>query len=170
MGHIITECPIIPDPQLNWQELPAAFERAVSDAMKMIRGTGITTPIDVGLKKFTGEQRCWLALYERESQFDGVPKFWVNEQTPGIMDAAVLPQRVTVEEVMVDSVVHEFGHVIEEWAIQNSSDLYALIYGPFSDEEDFSEYLIDYLRNQEDWTQRRSVMDKVIKAYVKDVF
>jgi hypothetical protein len=168
MGHVITNCPIIPDPQLNWQEMPAAFDRAVSDAMKMIRGTGITTKVDVGLKTFTGEQQCWLALYERESQFRGVPQFWINEATPGIMDAAVLPQKVTVEEVMIDSIVHEFGHIIEESSIQ-SSDLYDLIYGPFSDEEDFAEYFIDYLR-YEDWNQRRDVMDKVIKAYVKDVF
>ena len=106
----------------------------------------------------------------RQKHFRGNPQFFVNIQTPGIVDAAVLPQSVTIEDVFEDSLFHETGHVIEEHAKFKNRDMYNLIYGPFSDEEDFAEYMVDYFRYQKDRSQRRSVVDNVIRMYVADVF
>jgi hypothetical protein len=170
MGHIITECPLIPDPELNLQEMPEVFDRAVSGAISMLKSYGINDEIDVGLKQFSGEQRCWLAMYMRESQFQGTPRFFINTQTPGIIDAAVLPQAMTVEDVMTDSFLHEYGHVIEEWAKRKNPEMYRLIYGPFSDEEDFAEYMVDFFRYKKDRSARRDAAEKVIRMYVADVF
>ena len=170
MGHYISECPIIPDPEMNLKEMPDAFHNAFDEAVEMLQAVGINEQFDASLKDFTGEQRCWLAMYIRESQFRGNPQFFVNTATPGIIDAAVLPQSVTVEDVMIDSILHEYGHVIEEWAKRkNRGDMFNLIYGPFSDEEDFAEYMVDYFRYKKD-KARRGGVDKVITMYVKDVF
>ncbi len=172
MGHYISDCPIIPDPELNWNEFPAAFNRALDTALGMLVEYGIEEKIDASLKQFSGEQRCWLAMYMRESQFRGNPVFFVNRATPGIIDAAVLPQKITVEDVMVDSLCHEYGHVIEEYSRlgDNGEEMHSLIYGPFSDEEDFAEYCVDYFRYHKDRSSRRSVVDKVIKLYVEELF
>jgi hypothetical protein len=169
MGHIITECPIIPDPELNLTEMPQAFHRALDTAVALLRGHGIEERIGATLKQFSGDQRCWLAMYMRKTQFDGDPVFHVNTLTPGIIDAAVLPQNVTVEDVFLESLVHEYGHVIEEWAKYKNPEMFKLIYGPFSDEEDFAEYMVDFFIYRKDKT-RRAVADRVIRMYVKDVF
>lgn len=171
MGHYITECPVLPDPEMNLKEMPRAFNTALNDTIKILQKYGIHDRIDASLKQFTGEQRCWLAQYIRESQFEGNPRFFVNTQTPGIIDAAVLPQSVTIEDVFIDSNLHEYGHVIEEWARFENEEMRRLIYGPFSDEEDFAEYMVDYFRHHRNKDQRRKgAVDRVISLYVKDVF
>ena len=111
-------------------------------------------------------------MYIRESQFKGYPKFYVNTQTPGIIDAAVLPQSMTVEDVFIDSILHEQGHVVEEFSRlgEGGEEMNKLIYGPFSDEEDFAEYMVDFFRYHKDRSIRRDVAEKVIRMYVKDVF
>jgi len=171
MGHIINECPLIPDPEMNWDEFPEAFNRAIDTALGFLSEYGIREQIDASLKQFSGNRRCWLALYVRESQFKGTPIFNINKQTPGIIDAAVLPQKMTVEDVMIDSVLHEWGHVLEEYSRlgEGGEEMYSLIYGPFSDEEDFAEYMVDFFRYKKD-RARRGVVDKVIKMYVENVF
>lgn len=169
MGHYVTDCPIIPDPEMRLTEMPAAFNSARDSVVSMLRGYGIEERISASLKQFDGEQRCWLAMYMRETQFRGDPVFYVNTQTPGIIDAAVIPQKMTVEDVFIDSLLHEYGHVIEEWARVKNPEMKKLIYGPFSDEEDFAEYMVDFFRNHRD-VKRRSIVDNVIRLYVKDVF
>ena len=169
-GHYITDCPVISDPEMDLKQMPDAFYRALDNVLKTLKIYGINDWYDARLKQFTGEQRCWLAMYIRQSQFRGNPQFFVNIQTPGIVDAAVLPQSVTIEDVFEDSLFHETGHVIEEHAKFKNRDMYNLIYGPFSDEEDFAEYMVDYFRYQKDRSQRRSVVDNVIRMYVADIF
>ena len=100
----------------------------------------------------------------------GRSQFFVNTHTPGIIDAAVLPQHVTVEDVFEDSLFHEYGHVIEEWGKRKNNEMYKLIYGPFTDEEDFAEYMVDYFSTHKDRSSRKKVVDSVIKMYVDDVF
>ena len=172
MVSYITECPIIPDPELNWEEMPASFKEAVREMSGLLQAHGIHEEITTTLKQFTGGRRCWLALYVRGSQFRGLPIFEVNTQTPGIVDAAVLPQSVTVEDVFIDSLLHEYGHVIEEYARQGYPDqsMKRAIYGPFSDEEDFAEYMVDYFRYHKDQSPRKKVVDSIMKMYVEDVF
>ena len=165
----ITNCPIISDPEMDLKEMPEAFLMAKERALGLLAKAGIHDDVKIGLQKFTGAQQCWLALYERMSQFKAPPRFWVNTQTPGIIDAAVLPQDTTVEDVMVDSVIHEYGHVIEEWARVKNPEMKRLIYGPFSDEEDFAEYMVDFFRYHKD-RKRVDVVRKVVKLYIEDAF
>ena len=103
------------NPELNLREMPSAFYRARDEVIRILKGYGITDRIDASLKQFTGNERCWLAMYIRESQFKGYPKFYVNTQTPGIIDAAVLPQSMTVEDVFIDSLTTSTA-VVEEFA------------------------------------------------------
>lgn len=165
----MTRCPIVSDPEMDLKEMPEAFIMAKERALGYLHKAGIDDDIDIGLKKFYGEQECWLALYQRMTQFKTNPKFFVNTQTPGIIDAAVLPQNMTVEDVMVDSILHEYGHVIEEWARVKSPEMKRLIYGPFSDEEDFAEYMVDFFRYRKDG-KRRDTVDKVVKLYISGAF
>ncbi|TFG89923.1 MAG: hypothetical protein E4H16_02755 [Candidatus Atribacteria bacterium] len=170
MGHYITDCPIVPDPEMDLKQMPETFWMAKERVLGMLAGVGINEEISIGLKQFTGDQRCWLAMYMRDSQFRGNPIFFVNTQTPGIIDAAVLPQKITVEDVMIDSLIHEYFHVVEEWGRRKNREMYNLIYGPFSDEEDFAEYGVDFLRYHKNRSSRKTVVEKVIKLYVRDVF
>jgi hypothetical protein len=172
MGHYIIECPLIPDPEMDLKQMPDAFNAALKAVLGILKGYGIDERIDASLKQFEGYQRCWLAMYIRESQFKGNLKFFVNTQTPGIIDAAVLPQHMTVEDVFEDSLFHEYGHVIEEWARMGGGGegAYSLIYGPFSDEEDFAEYMVDYFRYHKDRSPRKKVVDSVLRMYVENVF
>jgi hypothetical protein len=170
MGYIITECPIIPDPEMDLKLMPDAFSRALKTVLNTLERYGINDQYQASLKRFDGEQRCWLAMYIRQSQFRGDPQFYVNTSTPGIIDAAVLPQDITVEDVFEESLYHETGHVIEEHAKFKNHEMYDLIYGPFSDEEDFAEYMVTYFLQKTDRSQRRGIVDKVIKMYVADVF
>jgi len=167
----ITNCPIISDPEMDLKELPKAFSNAIQMALGLLSKAGIHDDIKIGLRKFAGDQQCWLALYERMSQFEAPPRFWVNTQTPGIIDAAVLPQDMTVEDVMIDSVLHEYAHVIEEYSRlgDGGEEMHDLIYGPFSDEEDFAEYMVDFFRYHKD-QKRVDVARKVVKLYIEDVF
>jgi hypothetical protein len=171
MGHVISECDSVPDPELDMNEMPSAFHSALNIVLKTLKGYGINERIDVSLKQFSGDQQCWLAMYIRESQFKGNLKFYVNTRTPGIVDAAVLPQSITIEDVFVDSLYHEWGHVLEEFSRmgEGGEEMNKLIYGPFSDEEDFAEYMVDFFRYHRD-TSRRAVVEKVIKMYVENVF
>ena len=171
MGHFITSCDIVPDPQLNWQEMPIAFDRALDTVLKTLQKYGIREHVDARLKEFSGKQRCWLAMYMRESQFKGNLQFFVNTQVPGILDAAVMPQAMTVEDAFVDSLYHEWGHVVEEYSRlgDGGEEMHDLIYGPFSDEEDFAEYMVDFFRYHKD-QKRVDVARKVVKLYIEDVF
>jgi len=172
MGHdFITECPLIPDPEMNYKDLPAAFYTARDETLKILKSYGIDDRINASLKQFEGNQRCWMAMYIRESQFKGYPQFFVNTQVPGILDAAVMPQSMTVEDAFLDSLLHESGHVIEEYSRlgEGGEEMYNLIYGPFSDEEDFAEYMVDFFRYHKD-RKRRDVVEKIIRMYVTDVF
>jgi len=175
MGHIVNEittCDIVHDPEMDYKLMPRVFNTALKTVLDVLRGYGIRERVDASLKQFTGYQKCWLAMYMRESQFKGNLKFLVNTQTPGIIDAAVLPQSITVEDVFEDSIFHEWGHVLEEWTRlgEGGEEAYDLIYGPFTDEEDFAEYMVDYFRYHKDKSSKRGIVDKVIKIYVDNVF
>lgn len=171
MSHdqYITNCPIISDPEMDLSEMSGAFISAQKQALGLLEKAGIHDDLDISLKQFSGDQRCWLAKYDRMTQFKRTPVFWVNTQTPGIIDAAVLPQDMTVEDVMVDSILHEYGHVIEEWAKVRNKKMFSMIYGPFSDEEDFAEYMVDFFRYRKD-RKRVDVARAVVAEYIKDAF
>ena len=170
MSGFITSCDIVPDPEMDYKLMPKSFYDALNTVLGVLKGYGINDRINASLKQFSGNERCWLAMYMRQSQFRGDPQFYVNTQTPGIIDAAVLPQHVTVEDVFEDSLYHEYGHVILEFAESRNEEMYNLVYGPFSDEEDFAEYCVDFFRYHKDRSGRKDVVEKVIYLYVKEVF
>jgi hypothetical protein len=158
---------------MDLKKMPRAFHMALDTAMGLLKGYGINDRIDASLKDLKGDRECWLAMYVRESQFKGNPVFYVNTKTPGIIDAAVLPQSVTVEDVFLDSILHEYGHVIDEWGKFEDPGMRNVIYGPFNrnDEEDFPEYMIEFFRIRKDKkSARHEAADKAIRMYVEDVF
>jgi hypothetical protein len=170
----ITSCPIISDPEMDLKKMPRAFHSALDTALGLLKGYGINDRIDASLKGLAGDRECWLAMYVRESQFKGNPVFYVNTRTPGIIDAAVLPQSVTVEDVFLESILHEYGHVIDEWSKFEDLAMRNVIYGPFdrNDEEDFAEYMVDFFLIHKDSknSKRHEAADKAIRMYVEDVF
>lgn len=117
------------------------IETALKIADKHLKQVGISDKMIVKIKPFTGHYRHALALYRSGSQFRHLPVFWINERFDDIvkrvekeMEEEGLPYNLelssmpsipldsdsyNMEDVilkhLVDSLLHEYGHVIAEF-------------------------------------------------------
>lgn len=114
-----------------------------------------------------GRSTCpypWKAVYRSHTQFGGNgPVFWLcEEQTqPDWVDKQAL------KTDMVDSIIHEYGHVIEEWGRYRNPEIKRLIEEGFSGNEDFAEGFIDFVLDECQGDYR---YEEILKLYKKDVF
>lgn len=130
------------------------------EAMKLLNEHGISDKIVVKYKEFTGYRTAWLACYRDKSQFSSLPIIWINEN----IDDLLIKWDVGLGleyEVILDSIIHEYGHVIAEWCKYRDQDTYYMIQSSFEDPEDFAESLVDYIRKD----KKSRVFKKIITAY-----
>jgi len=86
-------------------------KKARNQAAKLIKAAGIDDHFIVKVKKV---RENWLGLYRHRSQFSSKPIFWINSDLPRMAREADVTDRF--DEMLVDTILHEYGHVIYEFA------------------------------------------------------
>lgn len=111
------------------------LRRARTRAREILASLGIDDPFTVKLKDLPAGQ---LARYRALSQFRSRPMMWISTRLPqALEDYGIDPSRLT--EVIADSILHEYGHVIAEFLEKRAVELRAHIDRLWPDEEDFAE-------------------------------
>ena len=142
--------------------------------LEMLADRGIPDNIVVKVKTIKKHPE-WLALYRSRTQFRGHgPIFWVNENLPEIVErieseldethgrsAHLDPLTVTV-----DTLLHEYGHVVYEYATVRPDQFTIDVLERWPDQEEFAEDFIEYIRSG--WIDPS--YEKVIDEYKKAVF
>ncbi len=127
-----------------------AVRDAVAKAKKWtsdsLRRLDIHDTVTVKVKRFAKSPN-WLAMYRSNSQFGRNPIFWINENILGVLrDEDVLDSELL--KVVYDSLLHEYGHVVWEWARTRDSETYdMLLNGFWDDEEEFAEGFVQFALN-----------------------
>jgi len=160
-----------------------AIKEAVQTAKGWTHATlaklGIRDIVTVKVKRFAKSPN-WLAMYRGGTQFSrggGNPIFWVNEGLLDVMrDEGVEDHQLL--KVVYDSLLHEYGHVVWEWArmdgraVGGQGEAWSWIQdrvvgtlaGIWDDEEDFAEGFVQFALNG------LGKHGPVIEMFVKDSF
>lgn len=138
---------------------------AKESALDKLHAKGVKDKFVVKLKKPDGQ---WVAQYRGGTQFTGRgrgPIFWVSEE---LLDS---PKQFVL------SLLHEYGHVVAEWAYARSPAIAALLkefwpgseYGRPWAEEDFAEDFAHYLEGGL-FLGDAMALEQIIAQYVIEVF
>src|SRR6267142_1283237 len=109
------------------------------EAARLLREIGIDDQFTVKVHPITVHSEA-IAQYRSRSHFRSGPVFWIS------------PLHSTDYDVVVDSILHEYGHVIWEYAevrkLAEAKGLYAAVQAisPYG-EEDFAETFAHAVRN-----------------------
>lgn len=144
---------------LTDQEASAAKQWAT----RILDEHGIRERFTVRVHAFKGSH---LALYRSISQFSSGPIFWL----PTDLDKTLAREGVErdqIVEVAMESILHEFGHVIAEWAQKRDPELLNLIEKNFPDEEEFAEEFGRCLSGHPCPNAISSTIDSIIDRYVR---
>jgi len=146
-----------------------AVRDAVAKAKKWtsdsLRRLGIRDTVTVKVKQFAKSPN-WLAMYRSNSQFGRNPIFWINENILGVLRDEDVPDSELLK-VVYDSLLHEYGHVVWEWAKARDPETYdMLLNGFWGDEEEFAEGFVQFALNGLGEKGYRSV----VEAFVEKVF
>jgi len=120
----------------------AKAKRWTSDSLRRL---GIHDAITVKVKQFAKSPN-WLAMYRSNSQFGRNPIFWINENILDVMRDEEVPDSKLLK-VVYDSLLHEYGHVVWEWARTRDSETYDMLLNGWGDEEEFAEGFIQFALN-----------------------
>jgi len=151
------------------EEELAVVRDAVSKAKKWtsdsLRRLNIHDTVTVKVKQFAKSPN-WLAMYRSNSQFGRNPIFWINENILGVMRDEDVPDSELLK-VVYDSLLHEYGHVVWEWARARDPETYdMLLNGFWDDEEEFAEGFVQFALNGLGGTGYKPV----VEAFTEKVF
>lgn len=126
--------------------LVRAVREASSEVSELLQVRGIRDSFVVKIHPFTGYRKEWVALYRSMSQFHSYIIFWINPKF--ILQAkgrGALEENI-VSDLVIDSLLHEYAHVILEWATTRDPILLRMILEDYTDPEEFAEGMIDILK------------------------
>jgi DNA-binding transcriptional regulator GbsR (MarR family) len=137
---------------------------------KLLRDEGINDPVTTKIKDIKAiKKKDWVGLYRSMSQFkNGRPIFWINKTLPVYSqegDSFYQNPEQEAFEGIVTTLLHEYGHVIVEYAEKRDYVLRSKISHYWPDEEDFAEDFMFYVRNE----NYNPKMGEVIKRYKTDL-
>jgi hypothetical protein len=128
-----------------------------SVAMNRLYEHGIDDKFTLRVKTFKRKDNTrWVALYRGFSQFASGPIIWINEDIPRIMkekcckddeDWEFMCATGDVNRGTIDSIIHEYAHVIAEYARYRDDKLRDFIKSHWHDEEEFAEHFINYIND-----------------------
>jgi len=140
-------------------------------AQQTLRSIGIHEEVLVKVKKLRDPYR--LACYRSRSQFtNGKPIFWISSDIEEkVMNAWDDPGKIP--GVVSDCIVHEYGHVIYEYAELRDKELFARIKESFPDDEErFAEQIVFMVNTQrkglplsELSTRAREIIDEYARHF-----
>ncbi len=146
---------------LNSFEKKQVADLKASALNKLVKH-GINDSFTLKIKEPVNEK--WVACYRAKSQFKGKPIFWLDK------NLLHMPQEFII------SILHEYGHVIAEYAWARSPALQELIRNNWKgqfllrpwDEEDFAEEFAQYLAGN--FVYSKDALDAVIHQFTNEVF
>lgn len=112
---------------------PKTISAAARDAQAALEAFGIRDSFNVKVKDFGPAHADDVGLYRSRSQFRRGPIFWINKNL-----TALVPEPLLHGEIVM-TLLHEYGHVIYEYARIRAPALRVLIDDVTDDEEDFAE-------------------------------
>jgi hypothetical protein len=132
-------------------------KKAKERAAEALKAAGIEDRFIVKVKKVKED---WLGLYRHRSQFSSKPIMWINQNLPAMAREAGVTDRF--DEMLVDTILHEYGHVVYEFAelrgrptwMNNPTarrlwrDIRGLQRGPRFNEEVFAETMARFLKGE----------------------
>jgi hypothetical protein len=168
-----SECVV---PTVRGQSGKSVFDKLISEARRAFISD--LNLIGIPEKSFTirvkelknkGHDPSWLALYRSRSQFGQRPIFWVNARLIEMMDREGIDIGDRLR-VVIDTLSHEYGHVIEEWVHVRGTDeaKRMLKNGWGNDMEEFAEDFMQYARGG--GVLGRNRFEPLIALYLEDVF
>ncbi len=129
------------------RELNKILPGIVASARKDINDRlGIEDAFMVRVKSFT-KRTAYLGLYRSGTQFTSMPVFWINEHLPSMITPEDTLAGISLAIAVRHTIIHEYGHVIAEWAQLRCAELNHLITAYFNHEEDFAERFIGYVES-----------------------
>ena len=140
-------------------------------ALKELKSRGITDKITVKIKDFKKKgYENWIALYRAHSQFTSRPIVWINKGLYKFIDTEEKNTggRINEYSVITDNILHEYGHIIAEWAKKRNKEMDNIIRRVWYNEEDFAEGFVAYARDSV-FADNENAYDRVIKLYVRDM-
>lgn len=113
----------------------ADLDKAIREAETALARFGVQDRFTVKIKP--ARKGEWIGMYRSRTQFHGhrLPIFWISEAAPRIAKATGW----SLHRALVSTLLHEYGHVIYEWAKLESPALMQDIENITDDEEDFAE-------------------------------
>lgn len=142
------------------------LKELTKNVQDMIAQKGCVLPLSVKVKPFTKKQEGLLAQYRTGSQFKSKPAFWLNERFPDLIKDEDMPDTDSLSEVVEDKLIREYARTISEWGEKRDKDLIETIHMAFTNEEDFMEGFVGYVKG---WNMDRSY-DWVMEKYCKSRF
>jgi hypothetical protein len=129
------------------QNLPELVKTAAVEARQLLLQFGIDDHFTVKLKCLphrrlrdgTLASEC-LGIYRSRTAFRSRPIFWINPELPKIAADEGVSDKLY--QIILDTILHEYGHVICEWSQHSTlgdAELRAAIENVADDEEDFAE-------------------------------
>lgn len=135
----------------------AQVSAAAREVIRVLRQHGIEDGFGVRLGKVGGG--C-LAHYKARSQFSARGAVFVVSPR---LDKAIGPEHnVTPHALLVDTLLHEYGHVIYEWArLRDPALFHEVVESVDGDEEDFAETFAHAMTKR--WPDRG--MERIAETY-----
>ena len=133
------------------------IDQAKKSCIEKLASKGIKDKFIVKMKKL--DNKDWVAQYRAKSQFGRAPIFWISEELLDHPDQFIL------------SILHEYGHVVAEWAHARSHELKDLIYEFWpgdNGEEEFAEDFAHYIHGGL-FLGDKEILEKVISIYSDSV-
>ena len=159
----------VPHPYKH-DSLPTIVKKSKDIAINILNKHGIFNPLTVKIKEFKGYRKGFLACYRNGTQFSSHPIFWINKDLNNIiMESEVeFCHRINEYTVISDNILHEYAHVIYEWAQFRNPALRKMIDNRWKNEEDFAEGFIDYARDSM-FNVDEEKYDQVMETFKKDI-
>lgn len=137
--------------------------RLPSITRSIAEGTGCAREFTVKVKPFPGNRQHDMAMYRSMTQFKGKPIFWINEQLPSMAKKRGVES--SMGEIIDDTLYHEYGHLVAEWARKRDPATSAFIASKFTGEEEFAEKFVTFITRG----YNKDAFAPVTKAFCDDL-
>jgi hypothetical protein len=148
--------------------LKRSVQEASSEVAQLLQMHGIEDSFVVKIHPFKGYRKDWIALYRASSQFHGNVIFWINPNFKKMCKSCGALEENTVTDLVIDSILHEYAHVIFEWATKRDRTLLLMILSDYNGAEEFAEGMIDILKGDMFMKGSGTIIEQFKKSAFED--
>lgn len=150
-----------PDPIL----VQAVFE-ARDRFERYLGNSGIHDRTIIKIHRFPENQKRLVALYRSMSRFNGDVIIWINSDFRRILKGHDINPMYTLADIITDSMLHEYAHVIFEWGSVRDQVLLNMIIEEYTNQEEFAEDMIDVFKGEGFITRGNDILIRFVdKAF-----